>query len=153
LLNRFTTRRDESAFELLMWRHGTMVLGVCRAILRDAHHAEDAFQAAFLALARKAGSIRDRNAVAAWLCQVAHRPALRLQAQIAKTTRHEQSAASLVDLPAGADSAAAPDPELAPLLVAEVNRLPAKYRTPVVLCYLEGRTVEQAARELGWPKG
>src|SRR4051812_36147076 len=77
LLGRFISQRDEAAFELLVWRHGKMVLGTCRRLLRDAHEAEDAFQACFLALARRAGSIGRREPVGGWLYKVAYRLALR----------------------------------------------------------------------------
>ena len=84
LLLRFVRQRDEAAFELLVWRHGPMVLGVCRRVLRDAHGAEDAFQATFLALVRKAGSIARGGAVAPWLYRVAFRVALRARAAAAQ---------------------------------------------------------------------
>jgi DNA-directed RNA polymerase specialized sigma24 family protein len=80
LLERFVTCRDEAAFEVLVWRHGAMVLGVCRRLLRDEHDAEDAFQAAFLVLVRKAASIRKRTAVASWLYKVAYRVSLEARA-------------------------------------------------------------------------
>src|SRR5262249_33141361 len=79
LLNRFLTQHDEAAFELLLWRHGTMVWHVCRDVTRDPHAAEDAFQATFLALVRKAKAIRSRESLGAWLHQVAYRAALRAQ--------------------------------------------------------------------------
>src|SRR5947199_6881270 len=79
LLERFVSRRDQSAFELLVWRHGRLVFNVCRRVLHDVHDAEDAFQATFLALVRRAGSIGKREAVAAWLYKVAYRVALRVR--------------------------------------------------------------------------
>jgi RNA polymerase sigma factor (sigma-70 family) len=153
LLERFLKKHDEAAFELLVWRHGPMVLRVCRRILRDAHGAEDAFQATFLTLACKAGSIGKQEAVSSWLYKVAYRVALRAQAGAAKRATHERP---MVDcLPARgvepADEAAWR--ELGPLLDAEVRRLPEKYRAAFVLCYLEGKTNEEAAKELGCPKG
>src|SRR5579872_3165619 len=96
LLRRFVRRRDEAAFELLVWRHGPMVLGVCRRVLRDAHAAEDAFQATFLALARKAGGIARGGAAAPWLYRVALRAALRARAAAAKRAARPLPA----DLPA-----------------------------------------------------
>src|SRR5262245_10348856 len=149
LLNRFLDKHDEAAFELLLWRHGTMVLHVCRDVTRDEHAAEDAFQATFLALVRQAASIRAREAIGAWLYRVAFHAALR-----ARRSDRETANINLAGLPAVAEL---PDEaslrELRPLLHEEVQRLPGKYRTPIVLCYLEGLTHEEAARQLGWPKG
>jgi RNA polymerase sigma factor (sigma-70 family) len=151
LLRRYQERRDEAAFESLVWRHGGMVLGVCRRLLPGEQDAEDAFQATFLALARSAGAISRRESVGGWLYRVAGRVARRARA---RTVRHAAR-----DLP---DEVAAPasDPageaawrDLRPLLDEEVGRLPAKYRVPFVLCYLEGRTNEETARELGWSRG
>ena len=154
LLRRFVQQADRSAFELLLWRHGPMVLRTCRAVLRDVHDAEDAFQAAFLVLARKAGSIGRREALGAWLYRVAHRIAVKLHRQGKRRDAHERQG---LDLAAVASADVRPDPlaegELRRLLHAEVERLPDKYRAPVVLCYLEGRTNEEAAAQLGWTKG
>src|SRR6266542_572340 len=154
LLRRFVATRDRSAFELLLWRHGPMVLQVCRSVLHDAHDADDAFQAAFLVLARKAGSIGRREALGALLYRVAYRIAVKLHPQRRRRTRCEQQG---LDLPAVGEETPACDPavadEIKRLLHAEVERLPAKYRAPVVLCYLEGRTNEEAAAQLGWSKG
>jgi RNA polymerase sigma factor (sigma-70 family) len=130
LLERFVASRDEAAFELLLWRHGPMVLSVCRRMLRCDHDAEDAFQAAFLLLARKAGAIRRREAVAGWLYQTAYRIALR-----ARETARKRPVA----VPPGAEPTA-PDSEadsiwhdLRPVLDEEVGRLPEKYRLPIIL--------------------
>jgi RNA polymerase sigma factor (sigma-70 family) len=145
LLARFVARRDEAAFELLLWRHGPMVQGVCRRLLANAADVEDAFQAAFLALVRKAASIASGQSVAGWLYRVAYRVALRLRAAAA---RQPSPAPDL-------DPAAPADPtwsDLRPVLDEEVNRLPEKYRLPIVLCYFQGRTHEEAARELGCPR-
>ncbi len=152
LLRRFVAQRDEAAFEVLVWRHGPMALGVCRRILRNPHDADDAFQAALLALARKAPSIARGGSVGGWLFQVARRTALRARAQALRRARRETQAAEL---------AAAPDPraadpdrhELGPVLDEELHRLPEKYRAPVVLCYLEGLTNEEAACHLRCPVG
>jgi RNA polymerase sigma factor (sigma-70 family) len=154
LLVRFVARQDEAAFELLLWRHGTMVLHVCRDITRDPHAAEDAYQATFLALIRKAASIRVGESLGAWLYQVAYRVALKARGQIAKRNERETADASvegLLTVPEVLDETSLR--ELRPLLHEEVQRLPAKYRTPIVLCYLQGLTHEAAARQLGWPKG
>ena len=147
------TQHDESAFELLVWRHGPMILGVCRRVLRDEHQAEDAFQATLLALARKAASIGKRESVGSWLYKVAYRVALRARDGALRRGRHERQ---VPDLPPVADPHSPTNPawaELRPLLDEELNRLSEKYRAPVVLCYLEGLTNEEAARQLGCPVG
>ncbi len=139
LLDRFVAGRDEAAFELLLWRHGPMVLGVCRRVLRNTADAEDAFQASFLVLARKAASIGRREAVGSWLARVAYRVALRIRADVAKR--------AAVELPA----LAAPEPrwdDLGEVVDEEINRLPARMRAAFVLCCLEGKSAEEAAREL-----
>src|SRR5262245_58070944 len=92
LLERFVSRRDEAAFEVLVWRHGPMVLGVCRRLLRHAHDAEDAFQATFVALVRKAGSIGRRQSVGSWLYKVAYRVALAAKAEAARRARRQRPA-------------------------------------------------------------
>jgi RNA polymerase sigma factor (sigma-70 family) len=149
LLARFVARRDEAAFAELVRRHGPMVLGVCRRLSADAHAAEDAFQATFLVLARRAAAVPWRAALGGWLHGVARRVALKARARAGR----RPDAAKL--------SAAAPaDPaeeaarrELRRVVDQEVAGLPARYRAPLVLCDLEGRTHEEAARELGWAKG
>jgi RNA polymerase sigma factor (sigma-70 family) len=153
LLGRFVARRDEEAFESLVWRHGPMVLAVCRRILRDASAAEDAFQAAFLILVRHACAIRKRPSLPSWLHGVAFRVALKARAQIARRRRHEGGTMA-------SDPLAAIDPthdvdwnELRPVLDAELDRLPHKYRLPFVLCHLEGKTQQETARLLGWRLG
>jgi RNA polymerase sigma factor (sigma-70 family) len=156
LLARFAAGRDEAAFELLLWRHGGMVFNVCRAVLRDADAAEDAFQATFLVLVRKAGSISRREAVGGWLYRVAYRAALKARRRTAAAAARREPGADLEALPAseasgGADGAALR--EVQRLLCEEVQRLPARYRAPVVACYFEGRTHEEAAGHLGWSKG
>jgi cobalt-zinc-cadmium efflux system membrane fusion protein len=149
LLARFARLGDETAFELLVWRHAGVVVQVARRLLRRAEDVEDVFQATFLTLARKAGSIRRRGALASWLHRVAYRVALRARAGAA---RH-RGGSPLGELPAlpAADGPVWRDLRL--VLDEEINRLPEKYRLPVVLCYLEGRTLEQAARQLDCPKG
>jgi RNA polymerase sigma factor (sigma-70 family) len=150
LLERFVARRDEPAFAALVARHGPMVYGVCRRLLRDAGEAEDAFQAAFLVLARKAASVRRRPLLAAWLYGVASRVAARLRGQGLRRRARERPDADLAAV-AAADAPAETD--LAPVVHEEVRRLPEKYRDPVVLCYLEGKTNEEAAAALHWPVG
>jgi RNA polymerase sigma factor (sigma-70 family) len=150
LLGRWVARRDEGAFEALLWRHAAAVLGVCRRVVGDTHAAEDAAQATFLALARKAGSIGRRQAVAGWLYAVACRAALQEKARMARRP---------APVPHGLEALAgrpAEDPvwrDLRPILDQEVGRLPAKYRAAFVLCHVEGYTNEEAARELGCPVG
>ena len=149
LLLRFVRQRDEAAFELLVWRHGPMVLGVCRRVLRDTHGAEDAFQATFLALVRKAGSIARGGAVAPWLYRVAFRVALRARAAAAQRLARSGLPADLAA--PEADSPAERD--WLPILDEEIDRLPERYRRPVVLCHLQGCTLSQAAQQLGCPRG
>ncbi|MFO0845686.1 MAG: sigma-70 family RNA polymerase sigma factor [Gemmataceae bacterium] len=145
LLSRFVHGRDESAFELLVWRHAALVLHVCRQVLRDEQAAEDAFQATFLVLVKKAGSVLRGEALPGWLHRVAFRAALR--------ARPRQAVRTGVDLD-GMPAAAAPaDDGEREALHEEIARLPAKYRQPIVCCYLEGKTHDEAAAELGWPKG
>ncbi len=149
LLERFLAQRDPEAFELLVWRHERLVLSACRRILGDLHDAEDAFQATFLTLVRKARSIGRGQALASWLYRVACRIALRARAGRAG---RERQGIDLTGLPAG-DDAASERRELGPVLDEEVGRLPEKQRAAVVLCYLEGRTYAEAARVLGCPVG
>jgi RNA polymerase sigma factor (sigma-70 family) len=152
LLERFVRERDEAAFELLVWRHQRQVLGICYAVLGRHHDAEDAFQATFLALARKAESIARRPALGPWLRRVAYRVALRANARRSRRTAEEQSAAhdAVVSAEPGLGAMRA---DLERLLHEEMDRLAEKYRVPLVLCYLEGHTNEQAARRLGCPAG
>jgi RNA polymerase sigma factor (sigma-70 family) len=150
LLERFVRSRDEAAFEVLVWRHGGLVLGVCQRILRHEQDVEDAFQAAFLTLARKAGSIGKRAAVASWLYKVAYRVALAARTVRLRQAHREQPWFDLPGTPTGDDPAWR---ELGPVLDDEVSRLPEKYRSAFVLCCLQGKTNEEAARHLGCPKG
>jgi RNA polymerase sigma factor (sigma-70 family) len=162
LLQRFLGQCDGEAFAALVRRHGATVLGVCRRVLRNAHDAEDAFQATFLVLAQKARSITRGQSLGSWLYGVAYRVALRARADAARRRRHERQAAVIAEnrtectaRQAGSlphDGAGAWD-EVRPVLDEEVNRLPDKYRRPVVLCYFEGKTYQEAARLLGWPAG
>jgi RNA polymerase sigma factor (sigma-70 family) len=149
LLARFAAG-DAAAFELLLWRHGPMVYGVCRRVLRHEHDTEDAFQATFLALARKAGSVGRRGTVSGWLYRVAHRVALDARERAARRARREHTAAVLAAAPEPPDpAAAAAGRELWGALDGELERLPERCRVAFVLCCLEGRTVPEAARELG----
>jgi RNA polymerase sigma factor (sigma-70 family) len=148
LLGRWVAARDEAAFELLLRRHGPLVLGVCRRLLRDAQDVEDAFQASFLLLVRKGASIRRRQSVASWLYKVAYRVCLRARAG----RRAEEAPAALEELAARADDGPLWR-DLRPVLDEEINALPEKYRVPFVLCHLQGRTNQEAADELGCPLG
>ncbi len=149
LLEQYVSGGDAASFEVLVWRHGAMVLGLCRRVLRDEHEAEDAFQATFLVFARKAASVGRGEAVGCWLYKVAYRVALRLRAAAAKRPSGEPT--DELAAPEQPDDAAWRD--LRPVLDEEISRLPEKYRAPFVLCYLQGRTNEEAAVELGCPKG
>jgi RNA polymerase sigma factor (sigma-70 family) len=149
LLERFVRRREEAAFTLLVQRHGPMVLGVCRRVLGDEHAAEDAFQATFLVLARRAAAVRKRDSLGSWLHGVAQRIAGRARSQAATRRGHERRA---VGMPSTQGCDELTWQELRRTLDEELAQLPEKYRAPLVLSYLEGKTHEQAAQELGWPK-
>ncbi len=145
LLERFLSGGDEAAFTALVERHGPMVLGTCRAVLRDANAAEDAFQATFLVLVCKARSLRGRGALASWLYQVAHRIAIQAGAEAARRRKRERLAGQLN---ATDGHRVAPDDEWREILHEELARLSDKYRLPLLLCDLEGKTHAQAASEL-----
>ena len=150
LLDDFVTRQDEASFEVLVWRHGSMVLSVCQRVLHDSHEAEDAFQATFLVFARKAGSVGKSEALGSWLYKVAFRVALRLRARLAQRGGRDEP---VDDLPAREVADEVLWRDLRPVLDEEIDRLPEKYRAPFVLCHLEGHTNEEAAELLGCPKG
>ncbi len=150
LLRRFTRAGDESAFELLVQHHGPMVLGVCRRVLRNADGAEDAFQATFLVLVRRAASIQRPELLGNWLYGVAFRIASRACQNAARRTESERQ---LAYRPRPQPLSELARRELRSVLNEEMSRLPEKYRAPLVLCYLEGKTNEEAARQLGWPTG
>lgn len=154
LLERFVTKRDEAAFEVLLWRHGPMVLNLCRRVLNETHAAEDAFQATFLVFVKKAGSVGKGQAVGSWLYKVAYRVALQARALASKHAVHSLPTADLAVIAQA--SAASGDllwSDLRPLLDEEVSRLPEKYRSPIILCDLAGMTHAEAAEELGCPQG
>jgi RNA polymerase sigma factor (sigma-70 family) len=151
LLARWSARSDAAALDALVRRHGTLVLGVCRRVLGNSPDADDAFQATFLVFVRKAGGLDRPAQVAGWLHAVALRVARKARA--ARARRREREVA-LVGIP----DPVTPDPpadtaDLRRTLDEELDRLPEKYRLPIVLCELEGRTLDEAARMLGWPKG
>ena len=150
LLDRFVERREGAAFEAIVRRHGPMVWGVCRRVLRDHHDAEDAFQAAFLVLARKAASVMPREKLSNWLYGVAYQTATKARAMRAKRRSRE---GQVSDMPEPEVVSYDPRAELAESLDGELSRLPGKYRIPIVLCDLEGRTHREAASQLGWPVG
>lgn len=150
LLARFIAQRDEAAFATLVRRHGPMIWGVCRRVVRSHHDAEDAFQAAFVVLARKAAAIRSREQLANWLYGVAYRTALKARDAALRRQARERQVALMPE-----PETVSPDlgHDWQPLLDEELSGLPEKYRVLIVLCYLEGRTRSQAARQLGVPEG
>src|SRR5262249_36484268 len=148
LLQRFGRQRDEAAFHALLLRHGPMVLDVCRGVLANEADAEDAFQATFLILASRAGAIRKGASVGSWLHGVAYRTALKARAQRAARQKHET----------GATARPVPEPDdltwrdVQRVLHEELSGLAERYRGPLVACYLEGRTQDEAAAQLGLGK-
>ena len=149
LLERFLAAREEAAFEALLKRHGPMVLGLCRRVLHQEQDAEDAFQATFLILVRKAASVVTRESVGSWLYGVAYRTALKArEATARRRAKEKQMARPEALLPPDG-----PWCDLRLLIDRELSRLPEKYRQPVVLCDLEGHTQKEAAQRLGWPEG
>ena len=150
LLDRFVARREEAVFQAILHRHGPMVWGVCRRVLRDHHDAEDAFQASFLILARKAASVVPREKLGNWVYGVAYQTAMKARATRAKRRVRESRVSNI------------PEPEAARVEQPEDRRgefdrelslLPEKYRVPIVLCELEGKSHKEAAEQLGWPIG
>ena len=149
LLERFVVEKDPEAFRELIERHGAMVLAVCRSILHEAHDAEDAFQNVFLILARRANTIRHLDTIAPWLHRVALRVARRSRATTSQRRAREMTRPdSRTEHPE--DST---DPTVLRLLREEISQLPDRYRLPLVLCYLEGKTNQEAAWQLQWPVG
>jgi RNA polymerase sigma factor (sigma-70 family) len=148
LLRRFVVRHDEAAFLALLRRHGPMVLGVCRALLPNEADAEDAFQATFLIFVRKAPSIHKTPSLASWLHGVAYRTARRAQTEFARRHKHEQRAVR-------PEASAADDlawPEVRQLLHEELSGLSERYRAPLTLCYMQGKTLDESAALLGLSK-
>ena len=150
LLSRFATDRDEFAFAVLLQRYGRLVYGVCRNVLRHDQDAEDAFQATFLVLARRASAIRTEKAIGSWLYRVAYRVSLKARNSAERRRQQESQAAKLNEQRPPSDLAWR---ELQAMLDEELNRLPAKYRSPFVLCVLLGKTKSEAAVELAWKEG
>jgi RNA polymerase sigma factor (sigma-70 family) len=150
LLQQFVDGHDALPFEVLVSRHGPMVLGICRRMLRNSPDVDDAFQATFLVLLKRAGSLGPGDVIAGWLHGVAVRVAQQARTAAGRRARRERNGITL-DLarhePAGLDAT------VRHVLDQEIGRLPAKYRDPIVLCYLQGKTHEEAARQLRWPLG
>src|SRR5262245_35578009 len=141
LLAAFALRREEAAFSALVQRHGPMVLGVCRRMLRDIHLADDAFPSTFLVLARTAATLPQGDLVGNWLFGVAYRTAREARRLHARRAAHEKQVPAMPEAPAKSEY----DDELRRILDHELARLPDKYRAPLVLCDLEGRTRRDAA--------
>jgi RNA polymerase sigma factor (sigma-70 family) len=147
LLSRYAASHDGAAFEALVARHGPMVLATCRAILRHEHDIEDAFQATFLVLARKAGTVWAGNTLGGWLHQVAYRVAVQLSVEVKRRRLRESEVLAMATPVVNCPEL---DPDLGSILHEEIDRLPEVERLPVVLCDLEGLTYEQAAGCLHW---
>ncbi len=150
LLERYRERHDEIAFEALVARHAPMVLGVCRRMLGGHAEVEDAFQATFLVLVRRARQLGPADALGPWLYGVAARISLRARSEAA---RRHRLATAIAQAAKPSFEPMSQDRELTEILDQELMRLPGKYRSPLVLCYLEGQTHEEAARRLRWPLG
>ncbi len=148
LLQQFANEHDDRAFEVLLRRHGPLVMSVCRRVLQHHQDTEDAFQATFLVLARKAHTIDKHKSLASWLYQVAYRISLRARSNKAKRKSRESQIA-----PATSSSYTEGGKELSWLVDEEIQRLPEKYRLPILLCYLQGQTNEEAAEQLNCPTG
>jgi RNA polymerase sigma factor (sigma-70 family) len=148
LLARWRASADRAALEQLIRRHGPMVLGVCRRVLGDSPEADDAFQATFLVLLGRAASLARPEQVAGWLHGVALRTARKARA--ARARRHGREVAMIEPV---APQAPEGDDDLRRILDEEIERLPERHRLPILLCELEGLTLDEAARRLGWPKG
>jgi RNA polymerase sigma factor (sigma-70 family) len=150
LLERYVNRRDQGAFALLVERYAGLVHGVCLRVLGDVHEADDAFQATFLVLVRRADELDRRGSLGSWLYGVAYRTALKARGRSVRRRIRERPVLDVAD---GKVNEETVWNDILPVLDEELNRLPAKYREPLVLCYLKGKTHQEAARELGWPSG
>lgn len=150
LLRRFLENRDESAFETIVDRHGPLVLSLCKRYLREPADVEDAFQATFLVLVRKGAGLCEAETLAGWLHGVAHRVAFRARSDVLKRRSREGERDGVQEATA---ALAQPDDDSLRVLDGELAKLPEKFRAPLILCYLRGRTHDQAAAELGWPVG
>jgi RNA polymerase sigma factor (sigma-70 family) len=150
LLCSFRQRQDQDAFAALLRRHGRLVWHICRRVLHNEHDAEDAFQATFLVLARKAGSIRQAESVSSWLHGVAHRIAMETKRKAARRRAHERQVPCHSPQPAISETAWQ---DLQEALDEELRQLPEKYRAPFILCCLENKSLADAAKQLGWKVG
>jgi RNA polymerase sigma factor (sigma-70 family) len=150
LLEDYISGRNQAALAALVQRHGPMVWGVCRRVLTNYHDAEDAFQATFLVLVRRATSIASPALLANWLYGVAHQTAIKARATVAKRKMRERQVTEMLE-PAGVEQNFWID--MQPLLDQELSRLPDKYRGVIILCDLEGKTRKEVAEQLGWPEG
>src|SRR6266702_3674595 len=150
LIERFIQHRDEAAIAELVHRHGPMVWTVCRQILPEPHDAEDAFQATFLVLVRKARSIKRRDSLKSWLYGVAYRIAIRARSAGSRRRSLERQGVPMDTLRAASE---VDWQHVGPVLHDELLRLPEKYRLPLLLCCFDSKTHEQAAAELSWPVG
>ena len=167
LLDRFVNHREEAAFAELVDRHGSLVMRVCRRFLRSEQDVEDVYQATFLVLARRAATISWDVSVAGWLHAVARRLALDTRGQVSRRRRRECPVAVLARGPISREFGFLPDHhhpvtdyrddmerrDLSRVVDEALGQLPEKYRAPVILCYFEGKTNAEAARQLGWPAG
>jgi RNA polymerase sigma factor (sigma-70 family) len=148
LLDRFAHHGDQVAFERLVMLHGPMVLGLCRRLLRHEQDAEDAFQATFLTMARKASTIGKKEALASWLYKVAYRVACRAS----RGAPHQTNRMAILGMTTAKCESGALSHDLRGVLDTEIAGLPESYRRPIVLCYLQGKTNEEAALLLGCPR-
>src|SRR5262245_29671143 len=151
LLERYLAERDPAAFTALMRRHSRLVLSACRRVLSDEADIEDAFQATFLVLVHKASSVRWQASIGCWLYSVAHRVAVQARGGTARRRRHEGRASTR--RPEAAEPADPSWRDACAVLHEELNRLPDRFRLPLLLCYLEGKSREEAASELGCSAG
>ena len=150
ILERYVVQHDELAFTALVQRHGPMVLAVCRSILDDPNDADDAFQAAFLLLARKAKSLWVDDSLGGWLHRVASRIAFQMKSDDARRRDQERRAAEKAGV---RRTSGKPEDDTYRVIHQEIDRLPERYRKPIILCYLENMTYQQAASHLRWSEG
>jgi RNA polymerase sigma factor (sigma-70 family) len=150
LLDQFVSGSNPVAFEALLHRHGPLIWGACRRLLSEPQDVEDAFQATFLVVLRKAKYFQRRSSLGTWLYGIAYRVALKARQRDARRGNNERRFAEMTPTESACEAGWE---ELKPVLDAELDKLPEKYRAPLVLCYLEGKTNEQAASELGRPAG